>query len=959
MTNVKNRYRYIAAVAAAVVFAAFFLPIGGLSAPAEDGGDAPVQQEQLPLTEDKTRILSAGIFVEKKENEITQVVPVESREDIAVSPGSVYIRLQVYISPEDAKKYYSSKIYIFKLKPHEEITDIANALPETNFDVNSPEGFSYNATLLAPNLSNLASGEIFYKFVAGAKEGDKFVPISDAQYITAINCLSNKREIPPVSKTKKGLSVRMLGEARLLGVGYTTVNMCLNDFMAAEPSANTETHTYGGEDFYFNIDKIAEYDKKIKYLTNEGINVTAVLLLSARDFELPAQKGEDAGTQGETGPDPEDPAQPAHEPLDPVNYLIHPGALAFAQGGGDKAFFYAINTSDEQGVKYFSALMSFIADRYVKDDAGYGRIYNIILGSDIGRTSAYNYCGKIDIVSYVKEYMRALRICDTAMRSRFGGSRVYVPFDNWFATKPEGDGDFVNKQILDLLCEYSEKEGNFIWNVAVKAYNASPLYPETWKESEPTYDFTTPVITMKNIEVLCNYLNLEKKEYLPNGENRKVILSDQGFSSGDNSKENQELQAAAFVYAYIKAKYTPDITAFIYHGHVDHKNEVGSLGLWTHTDDTANDPGEKKKIYEVFKYMDTNREAEKIGFAKSIIGINDFTEIARLYSAEAEPAVILTEIAGGALKKNPNNTNIGLFNDARLSGFIGSSNIAKMGMVKYENPDSEAFNGKYMLFAGFSSPVKGDFGGVTKVYTADDPAPNLQGEKYVGVKLRVDSRVKLPEDYKIQLIFIMESGAASQKPGAVNETGGAAPAAQIPSGAAKSVSVFEGLAYISPNKDETVYFDISSWEGKTEIKKIELLVNPYYTSPDQTPQGSGAASPEAGKYDFNLYLFSIMSARYSSISVIRTILTVLLIIVLLAVAGYGVLYVRARIIKKKRREMRELQRKRAAARQQGSGAGKQAGGPPYRPGGNPGQSPKNKITQNQKQNQNDKHDRPR
>ncbi|MCL2815922.1 MAG: DUF5722 domain-containing protein, partial [Oscillospiraceae bacterium] len=770
MANLKNRHRYIAAVMAAVVFAALFLPLAGLSAPAEDG-DPGDQEEQPPLPEDKTRILSATVFVEKKENEITQVVPVESREDMAVNPGFVYVRLQVYVSPEDAKKYYGSKIYIFKLKPHEEITDIADALPETNFDVNSSEGFSYNSTLLAPNLSNLASGEMYHKFVAGAKEGDKFVPISDAQYITNINCLSNKREIPPVSKTKKGLCVQMLGEARLLGVGYTTVNMFLNDFMAAEPSANTETHTYGGEDFYFNIEKIAEYDKKIKYLTNEGINVTAVLLLSARDFEAPAQKGEEAGPEGETGPDAEGFVK-SGEPLDPVNCLIHPGALASAQGGGDKAFFYAVNTADEKGVKYFTALMSFIADRYVKDDAGYGRIYNVILGSDVGRTSTYNYCGKIDIVSYVKEYMRALRICDTAMRSRFGGSRVYVPFDNWFATKPEGDGDFVNKQILDLLCEYSEKEGNFIWNVAVKAYNAAPLYPETWRETEPTADFTTPVITMKNIEVLCNYLNLEKKEYLPSGENRKVILSGQGFSSGDNSKENQELQAAAFVYAYIKAKYTPDITAFIYHGHVDHKNEVGSLGLWTHAAETANDPGDKKKIYEVFKYMDTNREAEKIDFAKSIIGVNDFTEIARLYSAEAEPAVILTEIAGGALKKTPNNTNIGLFNDARLSGFIGSSNIAKMGMIKYENPDSEAFNGKYMLFAGFSSPVKGDFGGVTKTYTAEDPAPNLQGEKYVGVKLRVDSPVKLPENYKIQLIFIMESGAASQKAGAANEIGG-------------------------------------------------------------------------------------------------------------------------------------------------------------------------------------------
>ena len=905
MTNLKNKCSSVAIILIASILSAVFLPLAAMSSPAGEGADLPEEQEEPDASEDRTRILSALPYVEKKENEITQFVPIESREDMAINPNSVFIRIQVYICPADAQKYYGSKIYIFKLKPCDEITDIAEALPESNFDVNSREGFSYYSTLLSPNLWNLSSGEIYHKFVAGVKEGGKFVPISDARYISGINCLSNKKEIPPASKTKKGLSIQMLGEARLLGVAHTTVNMFLNDFMSAEPSPNTQTHTYGGEDYYFNIEKIAEYDKKIKYLTNEGINVTAVLLISSHDFEPPAQIG------GENGQNPEDLEQNAVAPVAPINYLIHPNALAAAQNGGEKAFYYGINTADEKGVKYFEALMSFIADRYVKGDDGYGRICNIILGSDIGRTSRYNYCGRIDIVSYVKDYMRALRICDAAMRSRFGGSRVYVPFGNWFAAKPEGDGDFVNKQIIDLLCEYSEKEGNFIWNVAVNAYNVDPLNPETWKETEPAGDFSTPVITMKNIEVLCNYLNLEKKEYLPDGENRKVILSCQGFSSGDNSKENQELQAAAFVYAYIKAKYTPDITAFIYHAHVDSKNEVGSLGLWTHADDTTNDPGEKKKIYDVFKYMDTNREADKIEFAKTIIGIEDFSEIAKLYSKDAEPAVMLTEIAGSGLKKTPNQTYIGLFNDARLSGFIGSSNVSKMGMVKYENPDSAIFDKLNMLFAGFSSPARGDFGGISKIYTAEEEALDLQGEKYVGVNLRIDTLAKMPDDFKIQLILIMESDSALSKPKAANETGGPSAAGQNSANATGALKVFEGLAYISPNKDESVYFDISSWEYKSEIKKIKLLVNPYYASPGGDLPDGGESGESAGKYDFNLYVRSIVSAHDSSISVFQGILIFLLVLILIVVGGYGALYVRARIIKKKRREARELQRKLA------------------------------------------------
>ena len=934
MINIKTltkKYKYLAVITIIAVLFGVFSPFMGVSSAVLDNdtaqSDSSDESGEPEQPDEKTQIKSIIPYVEKMENGAAKNVPIESREDMMLYPNSVYLKGQVYINAEDAQKYNGSLIYIFKLRPYEEITDITEASPVATFDVLSSESFSYGIEMRYINVPDFSSGEIFNKFVAGVKEGDKFVPITDAQYISNINCLSNKKETPPVSKTKKGLAIQMLGEARLLGVGYTTVNMILNDFMASGEGVNTETYVYGNENYYFNIDKIAEYDKKIKYLTNEGINVTAVLLISARAFASSTQAVQDGE---EENPENYDMSQ-ALVPVDPIEYLIHPNAAASLQNGGDKTFYYGINTTDEKGVKNFEALMSFIADRYVKEDIGYGRIYNVILGNDIGRTTSYNYCGRIDIITYVKDYMRALRICDTAMRSRFGGSRVYAPFDNWFAEKPQGDGDFRNKEIIDLLCDYSVKEGNFIWNVAVKAYNADFLNPECWKETIPVNDFSTPIITMKNIEVLCNYINLEKKNSLPNGELRKVMLSDQGFSSGDNSEENRELQAAAFVYAYLKAKYIPDITAFIYHGHVDNKNEIGSLGLWTNAPDTINDPGEKKIIYNVFKYMDTNREAEKIEFAKAIIGIEDFTEITRLYSKDTEPAVILKEVAGETLKSTPNSTYIGLFNDARLSGFMGSSNISKMSRITYNNPDSEKFNSKSVLFAGFSTPVKGDFGGIFKIFTPED-ALNLKDEKYIGVNLRIDTTIEMPKDQMIQLILIIESEPSPQISGTGNETGGPSASGQSTVGlnnAAKTISVFEGLANISPNKDETIYFDISSWNDKTDIKKIKILVNPYINnlspnsySPNPLSQSDAENSDIAGKYDFNLYIYSIVSAHISRMSIFQTFLIVFLIIIFIVVGGYGALYIRARIIKKKRRQMREreLQRRRAqaaAARGQG------------------------------------------
>ena len=886
----ENLHRYLAVSLIAAVLLCAFLP--AVSA-------------EMPETE-KTRIKSVIPYVTKTDNGVSQYIPVESREDMAINPNSVSLRIQIYVNAADAEKYFGLQIYIFKLRPYEEITDISGAQYESSFDVRENNAFSYSIDLMAPDLQNLRSGAIYGKFVAGVKEGDEFVPISDARYIDNINALSDKKASPPVLKSKKGLSVQIPGEARILGVEYATVDLYLNDFLAAEESSNTEIYSYANENYYFNIDKIAEYDKKIKSLTNEGINVTASILLDAQKF-IPKNSGDGAEDPGNDGAAEEKTAEPS-APVDPVEYLIHPNALASAQAGG--AIYYGINTTDEPGVRYFEALMSFIADRYVSESGGFGRIYNIILGRDIGFSALYNNCGRMDIVSYVKNYLRALRICDTAVRSRFGGSRVYVPFDNWFAKQGT---DFVNKHLIDCLCEYSEKEGNFIWNIAWNVYNDERMSPEIWKDTEPADDFETPVINIKNIKVLCDYINLEKNDYLPDGELRKVMLSSQGFSSGDNSTLGQNLQAAAFVYAYLKAKYIPDITAFIYNEQVDNKNEItgGSFGLWTNAPDTVNEPGEKKRIYDVFKYIDTNREYEKIEFAKEIIGIENFEEIAPLYSKDTVFAAFLREVTGETLKSTPNSTNIGIFNNAELSGFMGTSNIFKSS-VPYTNPDSGDFNGKNMLFAGFSKPTKGDFGGIFKIFTPAEPAPDLEGEKYVGARLRIDTAIDMPEDQKIQLVLIMESEA---------------PVPEDASGAG-TLSIFEGLANISPNKDETVYFDISSWTERTDLKRIKLLVNPYA---DKSAYLADCDSP--GGYDFNLYVYSIISGHISKMSWIKTLLTVILAVIGLLVLGYAVLYIRARIIKKKRKKMRELQKRRAAAAMRARQGGRPPGPPPQNGGG--------------------------
>ncbi|MCL2098895.1 MAG: DUF5722 domain-containing protein [Oscillospiraceae bacterium] len=830
---------------------------------------AEEENTEAAITGDITQIKSIIPFIERTDNEIVQNVPIESQDDIWSSPGTASLRLQVYINGSDAQKYSGEHLYICKLKTYEDTARVNSENIAVSFEVRSDESFTYILSVLT-DLSNFNNGEIYNKFVIAARIGDSLTPISDAKYIGNINHLSDMRDTPPDSFSKKGLAaVQMPGEARLLGVRHTTVKIVLNDFISAEPSS--VNYMFGGEEFYFNMDAIAEYDRRIKYLTNEGINVTAALVISANDYNRPQLHHGDeegGGEGGENDENAENEENEAVEPetmLRPIDHLIHGAAR---ENAAVRPFYFGINTADEFGFKYFAALMSFIADRYVREDMGSGRIYNLILGSEIGNISM-NYCGQIEAEQYAKDYMRALRIADTAARSRFGGARVYVPLDNSFAHSP--DNGYVNRQLIDLLCEYSETEGNFIWNVAVHAYNADRYSLETWRESSPVDSYETPYITMKNINVLADYINIEKQAYLPDGETRKLMLAGQGFTSGGISTEGMELQAASFIYAYLKAKYTPEITAFIYHGQMDNPSEeIGYFGLWT-------EQGEKKLIHDVFKYMDTDKEAGYTGFAKPLLNIDKFEELIPFYPEEAEPAVILTETTGKPNRSRMNfAVGIGRFGTgAVLDGFIGSANMSELSVEEYEGEHSGL---NRVLFAGFTEPLRGDFGSIFKIYDRDN-ALDLSGCRFVELNMRIDSDLELDAKRTTQVILTLE--------------------AETP----EALYMYEGMANIRLNEDTAVYFDISEWEGRSGIHRVAVAANPY----SEAYGGSG------GGYDFKMYIQSVTAVNVSRINFIRSFIIAVIIIVLLLAAAWTALFIRARIIRERRRRLRELRRKRRAA----------------------------------------------
>ena len=118
------------------------------------------------------------------------------------------------------------------------------------------------------------------------------------------------------------------------------------------------------------------------------------------------------------------------------------------------------------------------------------------------------------------------------------------------------------------------------------------------------------------------------------GEVRPIILSEQGFTSQSASRgECEDLQAAAFAYAYYIADSNPHIDAFIMSRQVDAVSEAKlscAFGLWTCDMKAENRivPTGQKKIWEVYRYIDkVNQTLDVTDFAKKVIGIKNWGDV--------------------------------------------------------------------------------------------------------------------------------------------------------------------------------------------------------------------------------------------------------------------------------------------------------------------------------------------
>ena len=373
----------------------------------------------------------------------------------------------------------------------------------------------------------------------------------------------------------------MVDDALKLGIHHAGININLTALYTAKSKPEKG-------DFVWNDAYLASLDRQIKPLSDKGILVYLIVI-----------------------------AYPSKNPaIDAVT--LHPGHRK------DYKFTVAApNTTNA----FFPAVMNLLAERWSGAHPACGRIWGWIIGNEVNSHWLWNNMGLAPLETAASEYEKAVRLAHTSIRRHSQNARVYLSFDHHWSIGMHGISPqeaVPGRDFIDKFARLVRERGDFDWNIAWHPYPEDLGNPRAWADKNVKHADDTIKVTFKNLDVLPKHL--QRPELLYAGKPRRIILSEQGFQTL-LTPDGEQLQAAAYAYAWEKIATLPTVDAFIYHRHVDHAHEGGlRLGLWRNAPHSVADPYSKKLLYELFKKAGTREWREAADKLLPATGLKSWTE---------------------------------------------------------------------------------------------------------------------------------------------------------------------------------------------------------------------------------------------------------------------------------------------------------------------------------------------
>lgn len=299
---------------------------------------------------------------------------------------------------------------------------------------------------------------------------------------------------------------------------------------------------------------------------------------------------------------------------DELSYLIHPSARI--KGA---APYYALNMQEENARDTFEALFCYMGEEFGDYKE---RVSNWVLGNEVNSCNAWNFSGHMSLQDCVANYAEAFQVLSQGVHRTVSSSRVFISLDHcWNAS----DAGHSGKAFLDEFAAYMNRTApSMKWNVNYHPYSNPLNRSAFWSDYSSTADSVdTRYISMRNFQVLTDYLWTLETKYGKEVGSTRVIIGELGYSARGGDSGAQKLQAAALGYGYYKAMFNTRVDAYIIRAYLDAPEETRAglyLGLRN-----ADGSQTEKEAYTVYKNLDTSRSLEYMNQYLGTVGISNWS----------------------------------------------------------------------------------------------------------------------------------------------------------------------------------------------------------------------------------------------------------------------------------------------------------------------------------------------
>jgi hypothetical protein len=425
---------------------------------------------------------------------------------------------------------------------------------------------------------------VFSSFVLMGQAATGPVPVSHQRFVDQMPAKwSLKRDRP---KSKKGMSSGsplhdlQMADYRALGIHNATRNIVTSRLVQAEANDNTFTHQFNDTTIHIDRTAVKHLDRSLMAMRDLDVVVSAIILI------------------------------PKNTPMS------HPDCAP-------QGIYAMANVVEPKGWNIYAAGLDFLARRYMRPDRKYGRITHWIMHNEVDAGWVWTNAGDKPMDSYLDLYYRSMRTAQSVIR-RYGdaGSVLISLTHHW--TTAHNSKCYAPRDMLDLLAKRSAAEGDFNWGIAYHPYPQNLRDPRTWLDKKITYNFDTPLITPKNLEVLDAFV--KQPSMLRDGKVRVVVLSEQGSNSPKHDEASYRDQAASVVYTWLKFENLTSIESYVMHRWMDHPREGGlNLGLRTYGKTAAQT--RTKPAWDIYRKLGTPAQAQAVEWARTVIPQQYFEDI--------------------------------------------------------------------------------------------------------------------------------------------------------------------------------------------------------------------------------------------------------------------------------------------------------------------------------------------